>query len=1152
LVDLAAVTTSGGVYLASEPLGGTGGGNGYPNTTTLTVQDNAALNVGTLSFGNGSRVPGGCSVTVTNNGILNVAGTFNILNTAGSTAGNQSVNLNGGTLAAGNFVASALGSGAHANSLNFNGGTLQANASDNGATPLFLPAIADLTAYVNAGGLPVNPNGYNVTISQPLVHGNGTPDGGLTLIGTGTLTLNAANTYTGNTTITNGTLALGASGSINNSTNITVDAGATFDVSAVSGFSLINNQVLQGNGTVNGAFNTVGTSKIYPGTNGSAGTLTFVNDLTLAANAIVSFDLSTSAGGANDQIVISSGGLNINGNSIHIKAPSTAVGLDTADYVLFNLTGSGAITGSFASAPVWDVQPTNALHYSIVTDPSTYQVRLHYTTSSFPSGMASASPANLSHFQTTLITATLTNGAFGTINSVTVDASQIGVVSPVTLFPAGGNVWTNSVTVDGATALGSQTLTVTFSETDSLTNTAAVAVSVISTNRVWDGGDLALDNWSSVTNWENDLAPGTAGDSVTFAGTTRLTPSLDANYAVTGITFSNNAGSFNLGTPGSTLTLSGGVTNNSANPQIINVPITLNTPQTINAAAGDITLSNTVAGNGGLTKTGNGTLTIGGLENYTNQTTVSGGTVEVGATGSINDSSTANVGVITVGNTAGVNATLNIDGGTVIATSPLNPAMTAGVGAGANGFINMTAGTLTTTVQNDGEFHLGETTNGYGALNLSGGTLTCQTYFAVGNYGYGVFNMTGGNYNQNANFPAIGDWATSGGAGVMNLLGGTFTSTTGTGGGGLDVGARGYGVLNVSGSAAVNLATHGLRLGSITATATGIVNLLGGTITCNVVTKPVAGASATFNFNGGTLQAGNSPATAFMANLNNAYVYSGGAVIDDGGNAITIAQPLLTPTGNGVSSIAVATGGSGYLNQPVVTITGGGGFGAAAVANVSGGAVTSITVVNPGTGYTSAPNVTLFGGGYSTPATVGTVTTAANISGGLTKLNSGTLTLSGANTYTGNTTINAGTLEVVNPVLFTNSTVNVANSAILQLDFAGTNQIGSLVLGGVTNTSGIFNSTTGSPFITGTGTLLVVPPVVGPSGPGKLTNSVSGNILSLSWPAGQGWKLQFQTNSLNAGLGTNWVTVSGSSGLSSTNITMNPALPTVFYRLVYP
>ena len=73
----------------------------------------------------------------------------------------------------------------------------------------------------------------------------------------------------------------------------------------------------------------------------------------------------------------------------------------------------------------------------------------------------------------------------------------------------------------------------------------------------------------------------------------------------------------------------------------------------------------------------------------------------------------------------------------------------------------------------------------------------------------------------------------------------------------------------------------------------------------------------------------------------------------------------------------------------------------------------------------------------------------------------------------------------------------------------------------------------------------------GPSGPSVITNSVSGNILSLSWPAGQGWKLQMQTNSLATGLGTNWVYVTDGT-LSSTNVTIDQTKSTVFYRLVYP
>ena len=205
------------------------------------------------------------------------------------------------------------------------------------------------------------------------------------------------------------------------------------------------------------------------------------------------------------------------------------------------------------------------------------------------------------------------------------------------------------------------------------------------------------------------------------------------------------------------------------------------------------------------------------------------------------------------------------------------------------------------------------------------------------------------------------------------------------------MGDRGTAILNVSGSAAVNLSGATLQFGLAGSTTIGTANLLGGTVTANNV--GIAGTSTSrLNFNGGTLQAAENNA-AFITGLTSATIYSGGAIIDDGGNTITIAQPLLAPTGNGVSSIPVTTNGAGYLDTPMVTITGGGGVGATAVANVSGGSVTGITITSPGTGYTSAPTVTLFGGGYSSAATLGTATLAANVSGGLIKQNTGTLTL---------------------------------------------------------------------------------------------------------------------------------------------------------------
>ena len=168
--------------------------------------------------------------------------------------------------------------------------------------------------------------------------------------------------------------------------------------------------------------------------------------------------------------------------------------------------------------------------------------------------------------------------------------------------------------------------------------------------------------------------------------------------------------------------------------------------------------------------------------------------------------------------------------------------------------------------------------------------------------------------------------------------------------------------------------------------------------------------------------------------------------------------------------------------------------------------------------------------------------------GSLTKAGQDTLILGATNSYTGNTTVNAGTLEVVVASIATNSTVSVAAGAVLQLDFAETNVVSGFKTNGVSLPVGVYNSGNVTN-ITGSGSLQVV--ASGPSGPATIAKSYSGGVLSLSWPAGQGWRLQAQTNALSVGLKTNWVYVTDGS-VSSTNITVDATKPTVFYRLTYP
>ena len=120
----------------------------------------------------------------------------------------------------------------------------------------------------------------------------------------------------------------------------------------------------------------------------------------------------------------------------------------------------------------------------------------------------------------------------------------------------------------------------------------------------WNG--LAADNnWTSNLNWASGYAPGYVGDSLTFAGTTRLTPNMDASYSLTGLTFDGSAGSFTIGTANGSVLTNGanGIVNNSANAQTLNVPLRLSASQIINAAAGDITLGGGVGGIGAVNMT---------------------------------------------------------------------------------------------------------------------------------------------------------------------------------------------------------------------------------------------------------------------------------------------------------------------------------------------------------------------------------------------------------------------------------------------------------------------------------------------------------------------------------------------------------------------
>jgi hypothetical protein len=74
-----------------------------------------------------------------------------------------------------------------------------------------------------------------------------------------------------------------------------------------------------------------------------------------------------------------------------------------------------------------------------------------------------------------------------------------------------------------------------------------------------------------------------------------------------------------------------------------------------------------------------------------------------------------------------------------------------------------------------------------------------------------------------------------------------------------------------------------------------------------------------------------------------------------------------------------------------------------------------------------------------------------------------------------------------------------------------------------------------------------------PRSPTSINIGISGGRILLSWPQDYpGWHLRAQTNSLDAGLGTNWNTISDSATTNWIWLPVKQGNGSVFFRLVYP
>lgn len=450
----------------------------------------------------------------------------------------------------------------------------------------------------------------------------------------------------------------------------------------------------------------------------------------------------------------------------------------------------------------------------------------------------------------------------------------------------------------------------------------------------------------------------------------------------------------------------------------------------------------------GLAKQGTNTLTLGGVNTNLGNVTVYSGLLALTGTNEqkngtcyVEGSAISNAMLrisasasLTSSNNFSIrnNGALYLEGGSMQRLTSTADGETFGIGysAGGYGYLKMSGGSLTASRLYPGR-------DGCGITRFSGGAAAINWYMHIGRSAaaIGVITVDGDARLAQPTASSEAFLGYDGGRAEVNLCGGTF-----------------------------NKYSSPVTLGNGTVNATGIVNLCSGTLVTRYFAKSTPNGGFWLNFCGGTLCAGDTDQSAFIPSaMSGVYSYgavgtfSGGAFIDTTGRTVVVAAPIRAPTGMGVYAVEVTNPGSGYIGEPYVSIRGADGLGATAVANmVDDGTgcgtfkVGSVTVTCPGTGYTVAPAIAFLRGGAGAVAAAGTAVLAENVSGGLTKLGDGTLTLGAANSFTGLTTVAAGTLKLgTAAALMPNTPITLAGGTLDLGGFTITNTISGF--GSVTN-----------------------------------------------------------------------------------------------------
>ena len=654
----------------------------YINPTTLSVSANDRDGSGT--FSTNITVSGGVSafryyISGNNNGgnaepyYNNLLSTNSGVFTQGGTITNNNAFSGGGNLSIGNTTTLALGG-----NLTYTGTT---TISNNSTLRLQSSGTVNFASALSGGGAIVISNGSG----QVNFSGTGTGFTGAITLADGTLEARSANALgatNGGTTVQSGA----ALKLFNASTMSMASEGLTLTGTGVGG----NNGALRsvgGTNTWNGAITLGGNARINADTTGGAGSLTIAGNITggnnvlfLGANgANITLGGALSGGGASQDLTTTSifkdgaNNLTLSGNNSYsgdtrLVAGSLTVAaggtLGNGDSDVF--ISSGATLNVNTNVTVDSVRETGNNNGGVIAIASGATLTVDGTNKGtfFQNNISGAGGLTMAGSGDTLLglygtqsytgtttvsggklssgvalattNVTVTGGEFET-TAANILADTASVIVNGGLLTLGGNDTIGALSGNGGTfALGTNALTTSTSANTSFAGALTGSGAVVKQGT----GSITLSGANTATGglFIDNGAVTLGGGSVAFTG-------IEIGGGINGGAQPGNAAALRVtsGSYSTPITVNGNTNSsgvagirtiefaNASGSATLSGNVTAEKTFTANVATGAATgvLSGVISGAGGLTKTGDGTLTISGASgnSYTGATLISGGTI---------------------------------------------------------------------------------------------------------------------------------------------------------------------------------------------------------------------------------------------------------------------------------------------------------------------------------------------------------------------------------------------------------------------------------------------------------------------------------------------------------------------------------------------